>query len=246
MDLIRETRSGDAMTFLEALKSLRVSSTASAAYDFIFDHTRAVVQRQCGLQNADLDDVVSTSLFRVVKAMELGQFDPQSDAVARAYVVRAARNAAVSLLRSRKRSPVRLEHDSEALADAAGATADDDWSEDPEVVRLRSHQLARDRLDPLAQRALERRKADHRLSLKEAYDQLIALRFGDATMDDFLREAVGDAANDAAHVRQVRNRLYKAHERCRTALHQAWIELDAAGTLSPEEAAQSRACLRLL
>lgn len=238
-----------AMTLVEALQALRTrSATSAAAYDHVRKFASAVVQKHCGLRDSDLDDAVSTTLIEVVRALELGRFDPQVEPVARAYVFRAARNAARSLLRARKRDRARTDRDKDvdALTAMLGGPGDDDWEEDPDIVRARVRALARECLDRLLERALQRRKPANRPHLQQAYEQLTDVRFGDARVDDFVLELAPEAATDESLLKRTRDRLYKAHERCRSALREALADLNAEGCLSFEEAAQAEACLRLL
>jgi len=236
------------MTLIEALLVLHTRRGASSdAYSLLTRLVCEVIRKRSSLRDADLDDATSDTIFKIVRSMELGRFDPRIEQVARTYVFRAAYRTAISLARTRMRERNRHQGapDVDDLA-ALFVDDDDDWDEDPELVRDRVHACVRVLLDQLAARAIERRRPANRDALRHSYEQIVAIRFGSQSVDQYVRHSIGADAGDQETLKRERDRLYKNHQRCRDALRDALSSLQAAGALTPAETAQAEACLGAL
>ncbi len=256
------------MTVLEALLGLRAPATSRAAYAALAGYVRAYVGGRWRLRGAALDDAVAETVFKVLRAMELGRFEPDVEGVARKYVLRVAHNHTLDVHRRRAREVLSCFANEDEFSDLERGNSPDDSAavgaavlnrvpqapghdglsdgvngDDLDSMTAQMRVSATALLSELAKYAIERRRKQDRESLERAFEQLLAIRFGGATVDQFIDDAHSHALSGAESKRE-RDRHYKAHERCRFALAEALELMAADGHLGAEREQLARACVQ--
>ncbi|MDP3276339.1 MAG: hypothetical protein Q8Q09_14150 [Deltaproteobacteria bacterium] len=169
------------------------------------------------IQGADLrDDLVAKIALKVIDRSPL-PVAGKSDGECRRYLATMLVRAHIA--EYRKRARIDLPGDDKLLATR---TAEPSHDESPSDDALAWIAVARTLLNRCVEHAVQARQARFHESLRTSWSQLEAMVFDQVSFADILlRDENADANVDRAQFVRARNKLFKNHERLRTALRES-------------------------